>query len=662
MRARIAHVASPYVRRIRRIREAPASFLAWKVREAAISRLWSRRYARAADSGTSPSSPSRAFLRACDPFARAYAPVATSLADRAHLDWVLARAQAAKAGRVQVLGFGELDFGAPINWSLDAAHGVEWGDGPGLQLPLVPGDLHGDIKVPWELNRLQFVTNLAQAHLLTGEQAYVDQTRGVLKQWRAANPVGLGVAWSCAMEVAIRGMNLVATFAMVWPELGEAEKSDAATMLQEHLDFLRRHPERSDISGNHYLVDLGVTLQLALVLGQGDVKGTTRRDAERFFAEVRAQFAPDGMHFEFATNYHRYMTELVLLTVAECDRFGLGVPPDVRSIALRAADVCQMLAGGATLPLIGDCDSGEFLVVADDPSNDPRRVRELARAVGSQAETACLPAVAWMLAIPYADRGPAEQTAPVATEVATVDGFGVLQRGSAHLVVRAGAPGLGGRGGHDHSDLTSPVLRLGGRDLLVDPGTWTYTYSRSARLHELAAAQHNMLLVEGDDPSPAIEGSVMPTVSINTSGSLRIASDGSGLVAGHDGWSRGERPVAYERTLSCDETGTVATIVDSLKGEGRRGLHWSWHLAPGLDAKPRTDSHWDILEVESGLVCASMLVQHAGPVTITCDDYWFSAAYGSRVLARVLRVRAEGELPSRSQTTFEWRDEHHGKA
>jgi hypothetical protein len=76
---------------------------------------------------------------------------------------VLARAQAAKAGRVQVLGFGELDFGAPINWSLDAAHGVEWGDGPGLQLPLVPGDLHGDIKVPWELNRLQFVTNLAQA-------------------------------------------------------------------------------------------------------------------------------------------------------------------------------------------------------------------------------------------------------------------------------------------------------------------------------------------------------------------------------------------------------------------------------------------------------------------------------------------------------------------
>src|SRR5439155_666058 len=52
-------------------------------------------------------------------------------------------------------------------------------------------------------------------------------------------------------------------------------------------------------------------------------------------------------------------------------------------------------------------------------------------------------------------------------------GVAVMACGDIHVIVKAGPFGEGS-GGHSHSDVLSLVARLGEREILIDPGTYTY--------------------------------------------------------------------------------------------------------------------------------------------------------------------------------------------
>ena len=82
--------------------------------------------------------------------------------------------------RFQLLGYRDVDYGAEMDWHLDAVHG--------LRAPLIPWfkinflDFSGvrDHKVTWELSRHQHLVTLAKAWLLTGQETH---TREILAQW-----------------------------------------------------------------------------------------------------------------------------------------------------------------------------------------------------------------------------------------------------------------------------------------------------------------------------------------------------------------------------------------------------------------------------------------------------------------------------------------------
>ncbi len=71
-----------------------------------------------------------------------------------------------------------------------------------------------DIRVLWELNRLGQLITLGQAYALTKEEEFAAEFFVQLESWHEQNPVGRGANWSCAMEVALRAMNLLAAFSL----------------------------------------------------------------------------------------------------------------------------------------------------------------------------------------------------------------------------------------------------------------------------------------------------------------------------------------------------------------------------------------------------------------------------------------------------------------
>ena len=97
----------------------------------------------------------------------------------------------------------------PIDWYLDPVRDLRFPRGvPHKQwnlLEMRPGN--ADIKHPWELARCQHWMTLAQARQLTGDDRFAQEIGRQLDDFVEANPTGVGVNWTCTMDVGLRAVN-----------------------------------------------------------------------------------------------------------------------------------------------------------------------------------------------------------------------------------------------------------------------------------------------------------------------------------------------------------------------------------------------------------------------------------------------------------------------
>ena len=80
-----------------------------------------------------------------------------------------ARAQRALSGPWTVLGYGETELPVGGAWAEDVFHHYRWPDRYFAFVDFVAADKHCDVKVPWELSRLQPLVWLAEGYLLAPE-------------------------------------------------------------------------------------------------------------------------------------------------------------------------------------------------------------------------------------------------------------------------------------------------------------------------------------------------------------------------------------------------------------------------------------------------------------------------------------------------------------
>lgn len=234
----------------------------------------------------------------------------------------------------------------PIDWHLDFRSGHRWPEDV-WYADVRYGDVPGaDVKVPWELSRLQHLPVLAQAHALAragcagAEPAarYVEEFRAEVLDWIAANPPRWGVNWASPMDVAIRAANLAIAYDLFRAsgvEFDAGLTAELVRSLHAHGAHIASNLEWDPRSrGNHYLADVVGLLFIGAYLPR-----SARTDAwlafgvQELIAETRFQFLADGTNFEASTSYHRLSAEMVLLGSA----LVLGLPPRKQE-ALRRYD------------------------------------------------------------------------------------------------------------------------------------------------------------------------------------------------------------------------------------------------------------------------------------------------------------------------------------
>lgn len=511
---------------------------------------------------------------------------------------VLAAAAAALAHKVKLLGPELVDLGETIDWLRDFRSGVVWPRRYMRDIPYVDPDDTSDVKLPWELSRLQWLMPAGQAYLLTREERYAAAVRSTLESWIEANPYAGSVNWSCTMEAALRVLSWTWFFRVfhasaAWADDSFRERFLCALYL--HGDFTERHLELSDVNGNHCTADAAGLVFAGLFFGSGeDAMRWATRGWSLLVAELPRQVFPDGVDFEASVAYHRLVAELFLLPALYRRACGLDVPPSYRwrLQAMAHFTACYSRPFG-TSPLWGDADDSRALPLGRQPLNDHRYLAGLvgaaldvpelrAASAGSRGEAL------WLLGPAAADTLPAAETPPAAPRSTAFPdgGFFVMRNAVDHVFVDCGPVGLAGRGGHGHNDCLAFEAVLDGRHLVTDCGTFVYTASFAERNRFRSTASHNTPRVDGEEIN-RMQADHLWTLACDAKPEVRRFETGHErdvFCGSHAGYARLSTPVRPVRTIELHHAEHRLVVRDRFEGAGQHLFEVPFHLAPGVEA------------------------------------------------------------------------------
>lgn len=268
----------------------------------------------------------------------------------------------------------------PIDWHIDFKSGYRWRQSR-WYLDIAWGHRSGvDVKIPWELARMQHLPQLAWAFLLAqaghidfaAPASYVDEFRNQVLDFIATNPPRYGVNWRCTMDVAIRAANWLIAHDLFQAHGAVFDDSFEAVFrrsIAEHGKFIAGHLEGAPGQrNNHYLADIVGLFFVAAYLPAGPRSDAWLRFAvAELTSEIVRQFLPDGGNFEASTIYHRLAAEMALYGAALWRGLAAAgrcaAPPCAVDEALgrMTAFTTTLLRTDGTLPQVGDNDSGRFV-------------------------------------------------------------------------------------------------------------------------------------------------------------------------------------------------------------------------------------------------------------------------------------------------------------
>ncbi|AOW24551.1 hypothetical protein BJP26_14035 [Sphingomonas melonis TY] len=208
------------------------------------------------------------------------------------------RADDAIAHRVDLLGSGPVDLGAKIDWHRDFKSGLRFE--PAFCRSIAYNDLNrpNDVKVPWELSRMQWLIPAGQHYQLTGDDCYARAIRDTIDDWITENPYAFSVNWACTMDVALRAIAWVWFFhachaSLAWRDANFRGRFLVA--LYMHGDFIARQLEKADVNGNHYTADAAGLVFVGLFFaGSARAMLGQRRAGQFCRVRLRFRYIPTG--------------------------------------------------------------------------------------------------------------------------------------------------------------------------------------------------------------------------------------------------------------------------------------------------------------------------------------------------------------------------------
>ncbi|MGH9665721.1 MAG: alginate lyase family protein, partial [Bryobacteraceae bacterium] len=380
-----------------------------------------------------------------------------------------------------------------------------------------------------------------------------------------------------ALEVAFRALSWIWVYHLLGDALPETTRRRLAAALYRHGLHLASNLSVY-FSPNTHLLGEAVALHAlgALFPEFPAAAHWEQTGADLVRAQMEAQVRDDGAHFEQSTYYHVYAVDLFLLHAVLAETSAA-----YRTKLARMAEYLWALLGPeGEIPLLGDDDGGRVFHPYGERRRFGRATLAACAVFFNRTDWPCEPAdaaeiAAWWLG-PRALAQPAPWKPRSVSELFPDSGVAVMTDGCTHIVIDTLGFGAAGAG-HSHAHALSLVCRRGPREILIDPGTYTYVVSAEWLDRFRGTAAHNTVRVEEADqaePLGSFRWNRKPVVSrgewISNANFDYLSAACS--YAGYTHWRR----VLW---LKPD----LLLVVDDVEGSGERTLEQYWHTGQPVE-------------------------------------------------------------------------------
>jgi Heparinase II/III-like protein/Heparinase II/III N-terminus len=496
----------------------------------------------------------------------------------------------------------------------------------------------GDIKLIWELSRMDWVLAFAQ-RARNGDEQALTRLNLWLADWCTHNPPYRGPNWKCGQEASIRVMHL----AMAAIILGQTQEPAQALRDLVRVHLLRiaptvRYAMAQD--NNH-----GTSEAAALFIGGswlaalGDADGSKWQISGRRWLEDRAThlIGADGSFSQYSLNYHRVVLDTFCM--AEVWRLHMAVPAFSAGWRRQADSATRWLYHminpvNGDGPNLGANDGARLLQLTNTAYRDYRPSVQLATHLFAGKSA-------------YAQDGPwnhplhwlglevqRDLVAPPATFVADDGGFAMLRHGSSMVMLRY--PRFRFR--PSQADALHLDLWLGGENLMRDGGSYSYNTEARWLAYFGGTESHNTVQFDDRDQMPRISrflfGDWLKTTFLEP---ICVDTQGTHFSVGY----RDSHRASHRRRVSL--TDSALTVIDDVAGFAKKAV-LRWRVAPGawrLDGHRLTNGR-DVLAIQASCaISRCQLIQG-----------WESRHYAEKTPLPVLEV--ELQQAGTITTVYSW--------
>ncbi len=510
-----------------------------------------------------------------------------------------------------------------INWHKDPETGKSWKLNHYSSLSYGKINKGYDIKNVWNFNRCYHFVDLGIAYQKTNKQEYKEEFKEQVTDWIQKNPYEFGPNWLVAMEVAIRSINWIFAYHL-FKDKNTNGKFWLEYLKQMHLkgEFIKNNLEWSTQKENHYICDIVGLFFIGVFLKNKKWIAFSKKELEK---EIRRQVSSDGVHYEASINYHRLVTELFLLTQLLAKKNNINFS---KTFHTRLENMLKFImyytkpSGQASC--IGDTDNCRVIDLWNKDTNDHRELLTIGSILYNRGDFKNQGTfdkkLIWLIG--YENFQKYKKIKKKKTELNSkkFKDFFIMRDKDFYLIIHCGDIGREGFGSHGHCDQLSFEL-FKGKDIIVDPGTYTYTKDTILRHIFRSTSYHNTLKVNNKE----IEG-----IKVEKPFSMEERSDArcekwvdntkeTIFIGKHKGFD----PYIHAREIIYNKRKKEVIITDTINNKPKK-IELNLHFDPGTKIKEKKD--WIIdNKIKIFLENANLI------------DGFVSKAYGVKEKAKILQ-------------------------
>lgn len=361
-----------------------------------------------------------------------------------------------------------------------------------------------DIKLTWEPSRFLFVFPLARAYVSTKEERFAEAFWKTFESWQDSNPAYLGPNWLCGQEAAIRVIAWSFGFSVF-----SGAKATTTPRLERLRDMLLLHMARIletrnyalSQRNNHAISEAVGILTIASLLPEHAMSCEWEKTALDQLEKVIAdQFDEDGAYIQHSFNYHRFALELLIWTVFLLKQRQREIPILIKEALIRSLDFLEAFMDPLSgfLPQYGSDDGTLLLDLTDCERRDFRPVLQsisIFCGKGRVFSQGLWDELAMWL-FENQEYGKIEKDEySLRSRSFHESGYHVLRGPTSHLFVR----GARYRTRPGQADNLHIDFWFGGKNILFDPGTFSYNPSEPRWDYLSGSFAHNVAGLVGHD-------------------------------------------------------------------------------------------------------------------------------------------------------------------